>query len=168
MNKKLFQFFEEDHRRLDDLLDRATEDPDQIDMDLYHQFRVGLLTHIKMEEKVLFPAAKEANQGNELPETEQLRLDHGALTALMAVPPDRTLLRVLRTLLQIHDDAEERPGGIYDLCETLTRHRTDELLEILKNTTEVPVRPLKPSDYVFQATKRALERAGYSYDELAK
>lgn len=167
MNKKLYQFFEKDHRRLDDLLDRATRHS-EIDMDLYHQFRVGLLTHIKMEEKVLFPAAKEANQGKELPEMEQLRLDHGALTALMAVPPDHTLIRVLSKLLQIHDDAEERPGGIYDLCEKLTRHRTDELIEILEETTDVPVRPLKPSDYVLQATKRALERAGYDYDELAK
>src|SRR5690625_2168319 len=88
---------------------------------------------------------------------EQLRLDHGAFTALMAVPPDHTLIRVLSKLLQIHDDAEERPGGIYDLCEKLTHHRTDELIEILEETTDVPVRPLKPSDYVLQATKRALE-----------
>lgn len=168
MNKALYQFFEEDHRRLDDLLDRATRDPDEIDMDLYHRFRTGLLTHIKMEEKVLFPAAREANQGKELPETIQLRLDHGALTALMAVPPDQKLVRVLRHILEIHDEAEERPGGMYDVCATLTRDRTDELLRQLEETTEVPVRPLKPSAYVLEATKRALERAGYHYDSLAE
>ena len=33
----------------------------QIQEEPYHAFRVGLLTHIKMEEKILFLAAKEAN-----------------------------------------------------------------------------------------------------------
>src|SRR5699024_4463467 len=98
-----------------DLLDRATQDPDEINMDLYHRFRTGLLTHIKMEEKILFPAAREANEGDELPEAAQLRLDHGALTALMAIPPDRKLIRVLRYILSVHDEAEERSGGMYDV-----------------------------------------------------
>lgn len=168
MDKILYRFFEEDHRRLDDLLDRATQDPDEVNMDLYHRFRTGLLTHIKMEEKILFPAAREANEGDELPEAAQLRLDHGALTALMAIPPDRKLIRVLRYILSVHDEAEERSGGMYDVCEALTKHRTDQLIQELKEVTEVPVRPLKPSAYVMEATKRALERAGYDYDELAK
>jgi len=43
-------------------LSKATEQPGEIEMKYYHQFRSGLLRHIKMEEKTLFPAAKKANQ----------------------------------------------------------------------------------------------------------
>lgn len=167
MNKLLYDFFEKDHRRLDVLLEKATEDPDHIKMEYYHPFRSGLLTHIKMEEKILFPAGQEANGGERLEEWDQLRLDHGALTSLMAVPPDTSMLRVLRYILEVHDEMEERPGGIYDVCDALTRHRTKEILAELKDVTETPVRPLKPSEYVLEATKRAVERAGYDYDELA-
>lgn len=167
MNKILYDFFEKDHRRLDALLDKATERPGEIDMEYYHPFRSGLLTHIKMEEKILFPAGQEANGGERLAEWDQLRLDHGALTALMAVPPDPSLIKVLRYILTVHDEMEERPGGIYDVCDALTRHRTQELIEKLEQVTETPVRPLKHSEYVLEATKRALKRAGYDYDELA-
>ena len=52
MNSLLYQFFEKDHRRLDALLDKATEIPGEIQMQYYNEFRTGLLTHIKMEEKV--------------------------------------------------------------------------------------------------------------------
>ena len=67
MNRLLYQFFEKDHRRLDDLLNKATEASDEIQLEHYQRFRTGLLTHIKMEEKVLFPAAQKANGGIPLP-----------------------------------------------------------------------------------------------------
>lgn len=35
---------------IEDLLEEATKDFDDIRMDLYHEFRKSLLTHIKMEE----------------------------------------------------------------------------------------------------------------------
>jgi len=62
MNKPLHHFFTKDHHRLEELLSKATEQPGEIEMKYYHQFRSGLLRHIKMEEKTLFPAAKKANQ----------------------------------------------------------------------------------------------------------
>jgi hypothetical protein len=42
MSKLLYDFFTADHRRIEVLLDRATEDIDNIDEELYHQFRTGL------------------------------------------------------------------------------------------------------------------------------
>ena len=63
MNRQLYHFFTEDHRRIEKLLDLATKNPDEIQMEYYQGFRSGLLTHIKMEEKVLFPAAQKANGG---------------------------------------------------------------------------------------------------------
>jgi hemerythrin superfamily protein len=167
MNKQLYQFFTKDHRRIEDLLDKATENPDEINLDHYHRFRTGLLTHIKMEEKILFPAAQKANGNVPLPIYARLKLDHGALTALMAVPPTAGVIKVIRYILDKHDLAEEEPGGMYDLCESLTQNQTRDLLDQLANTTEVPVHPLNSLSSVFEATKRTVARAGYDFDAIA-
>src|SRR5699024_3124111 len=106
MEQPIHQFFSKDHQRIDKLLDRATKDPNNIDSALYKQFRIGLLTHIKMEENVLFPAAKKANGGKPLPDFKRFRLEHAALTTLLAVPPNPELLKVLYHVLEKHDEAE--------------------------------------------------------------
>lgn len=167
MNRELHNFFTTDHRRIEDLLEKATEDPAEIKMEYYNRFRVGLLTHIKMEEKILFPAAQRANGGIALPITAKLRLDHGAITALLTLPPAPDVIKVLWHILEVHDLAEEEPGGMYDACEALTKDQTESLLLELRNTTEVPVHPPNPSDFVFGAAKRAVARAGYDFDEIA-
>lgn len=168
MNKLLYHFFTKDHRRIEDILDKATEDANTIQMDYYHRFRTGLLKHIKMEEKILFPAAQKANSGTPLPLAAKLRLDHGALTALMVVPPSQPVIRVLRYILAEHDLLEEQPGGMYDICEKLTQGETQELLEQLEKVTEVPVQSHNKADYALEAAKRALTRAGFDFDALAK
>ena len=168
MNRQLYDFFTKDHRRIEALLDRATQDPVNIRMEYYHPFRTRLLTHIKMEEKILFPAAQKANGNVPIPITAKLRLDHGALTALMTLPPDPPVIKVLRYIMDKHDIAEEEPGGMYDVCEALTRDQTQLLLEQLKNVTEVPVHPPNPSPFVLDATRRAVARAGYDFDALAQ
>ena len=52
----LAQFLAEDHRRLDALLQSAAAQPAQVNREVYDQFRAGLLRHIGLEEKILFPA----------------------------------------------------------------------------------------------------------------
>ena len=141
MNKPLYEFFTSDHRRIEDMLDKATENPDDIRMDYYHEFRTGLLKHIKMEEKILFPAAQKANNGKPIPLAARLRLDHGALTSLMVVPPNAGVIRVIRHILERHDVLEEEPGGMYDICEGLTEKETEYILIQLEAVTEVPVHP---------------------------
>lgn len=168
MNQPLYQFFTDDHRRLDALLDQATEKLPTVHPEPYHRFRTGLLTHIKMEEKILFPAAQRANGGTPLPLAAQLRLDHGALTALMVVPPTPEVIKVLRRVLEAHDRLEEEPGGMYDVCEGLTEGETGELLNRLKTVSEVPVLPPNQAEYAVRAAKRALERAGFDFEALAK
>jgi hemerythrin superfamily protein len=167
MNKQLYQFFTNDHRRIEELLDKATEDPNNIEMEYYHRFRAGLLTHIKMEEKILFPAAQRANGNIPLPIAAKLRLEHGALTALMVPPPTPSLIKVLRHVLDKHDMAEEEPGGMYDVCESLTQHQTREILEELAKISETPLHDHNIAPYAMEAAKRALARAGYDYDVLA-
>ena len=168
MNKLLYQFFTKDHRRIEDILNKATADIQNIQMDYYHQFRSGLLKHIKMEERIFFPAAQKANNGVSLPLAAKLRLDHGALTALMVVPPDPAVVKVLRYVLDEHDLLEEQPGGMYDVCEKLTEGETQEVLQQLKKSTEVPLQAHNKAEYALEAAKRALARAGYDFDALSK
>lgn len=166
MNRALYNFFTEDHRRLEALLDKATAVPGTIDETLYHQFRTGLLKHIKMEEKILFPAAQKANGGNPVPLAAKLRLDHGAITSLMVVPPTEDVIKVVRYVLDVHDELEEKTGGMYEICEQLAQEETAALLEQLANTTEVPVHPHNKAEYALGAAVRALERAGFDYYQI--
>jgi hypothetical protein len=167
MNHPLYDFFTDDHRRIELLLEKATEDANVVQMDYYHKFRTGLLKHIKMEEKILFLAARKANGGTPLPLAAKLRLDHGALTSLMVVPPDPGVIKVLRHVLEKHDILEEESGGMYELCEKLTAGETQNLLEQLSKVTEVPVQAYNKADYALGAAKRALERAGFDFDSIA-
>lgn len=167
MNKPLYNFFTNDHRRVEGYLDKATEKAGEIDMECYHHFRTGLLKHIKMEEKTLFPAAQKANGGTPLPLAAKLRLDHGALTALLVVPPTPDVIKVIRHVLEKHDLLEEEPGGMYDVCENLTHGETTELLVQLRAVTEVPVHPHNKADYALKAAKNALVRAGFDFDAIA-
>lgn len=166
MNRKIHQFLAEDHSRLDDLLNKALLNPDEIDLESYHLFRIGLLKLIKMEEKILFPAAKKANGNVPIPLAAKLRLDHGALTMLMLLSPTRELAKVITFILQQHDELEEQEGGMYDICENLTENETAEILEKLKATTEVPVHPYNDSEIAFQSAKNALLRAGFDYETI--
>jgi hypothetical protein len=168
MDNQIYQFFTSDHRRIELLLEKATEDVNNIDMDYYHSFRTGLLKHIKMEEKILFPAAQKANGGTPLSLASKLRLDHGAITSLMVVPPDPRVIKVLRHVLEKHDILEEQPGGMYDMCESLTTGETQNILDQLSKVTEVPVQQYNKADYALGAAKRALERAGFDFDAIAK
>ena len=166
MNKPLHHFFTKDHHWIDTLLTKAIEQPGEIKMDYYHQFRTGLLRHIKMEEKTLFPAAKEANQAVMQKLIPRYRLEHGALTALMVPPPTLSLIKAIRYVLEKHDMAEEEPGGLYDVCEALTHGQTQELLSQLADTEDVPVHPHNSAPIALESARRALARAGYDYDEI--
>lgn len=166
MHGVIHQFFTEDHHRIEALLQKAIAKEDEIDIEAYLQFRPMLLKHIKMEEKVLFPAALQAEPELMKELLPQFRLEHGALTALVVPPPTHSLIKVIMNLLEKHDFEEEKSNGLYDVCERLTKDKREELLLELKNTTEVPVHPPNPAPIALEAAKRALQRAGYDYDEL--
>lgn len=168
MNKPLHQFFTEDHHRIEKLLNKALEQPDEIEMNYYHQFRSQLLRHIKMEEKILFPAAKKANPEVTKDLIPRYRLDHGALTSLMVPPPTLPLINVIKYILEEHDLAEEEPGGLYDVCEALTHGQTQDLLDQLAGTEEVPIHPPNPAPIAIESARRALARAGYDFDEIVR
>jgi hypothetical protein len=84
----------------------------------------------------------------------------------MVPPPDLSVIKAIRYVLEKHDYAEEKPGGLYDVCEALTSGQTQELLEQLENMQEVPVHPPNPAPIALESARRALARAGYDFDEI--
>lgn len=168
MNQPIYDFFTEDHHRIEKLLSDATSDINNIDMGLYEKFRKRLLTHIKMEEKHLFVYAQKANGGNPFPHQAQLRLEHGALTTLMVPLPSKKIIHAIKNLLRQHDEMEEKEGGTYDICEQLTKDETEKLLGELREVKEVPLHPHNPAEYAIQAAIRCVERAGYDWENLSE
>ncbi len=167
MRDKLYQYFEKDHKRLEGLLNRATKQLTNVDLNEYAGFRSGLLRHIGMEEKILFPAAQRANGGAPLANYARLKLDHGALTALMVPPPTATIITAIRSILLVHDELEESAGGPYETCEMLTMKDLDSILTEVEKTPAVPVHPHRGEPFVLEATRRAVERAGYRLEDYA-
>ena len=110
----LGEFLAADHRRLEALLDRATADPEAVDQILFEEFRAGLLRHIGMEEKILLPAARRALGGNPLPIARRLRLDHGAIAAMLVPTPSAKSVARLRQMFALHDALEENRHPSFD------------------------------------------------------
>ena len=166
MAGQISQFLSQDHRRLEDLLNQADADAGRIDEACYAQFRAGLLKHIAMEEKILLPAAQRANGGEPLSLAAKLRLDHGALAALLVPTPTPAIIATIRAVLEAHNPLEEGPEGLYTFCEQLLGAQALVILAELQSAPPVKVAPHHDGSFVMEATRRALTRAGYNPDEL--
>jgi hypothetical protein len=156
----------DDHRRLDALLERATANAGRIDCEAYAEFRAGLLKHIGMEEKVLLPAVHRLRGGEPLAVAASLRLQHGAIAALLVPTPTPDVVATLRAVLDAHNALEEGPGGLYETCETIAGKRVDALVADLRAAPEVPVAAHVDGPKVLSAVRRALARAGFDVTAL--
>jgi hypothetical protein len=164
MAGKIYTYLADDHARLDALLERAAAHPENINLAAYAEFRSGLLRHISMEEKILLPAAQRARGGTPLPFAAKLRLDHGALAALLVPTPTASIVAAIRAILNEHNVVEERHGGVYEQCEALAASERDEILKTLRNAPEVKVAPYNDGPNVAEAMRRALAKAGYTLE----
>lgn len=162
MPHQLYDYLAQDHDRLDRLLRTATSQPDVIDRVPYDEFRRGLLRHIGIEERIVLPAIARLQNGKQAAVAERLRLDHGALAALMVPPPSSAIIATLRSILEGHNALEEQEGGLYLLLNRLAIDEEEILLKKMRTTPEVPVMPCNEKPFVLEATERALKRAGYS------
>jgi hypothetical protein len=154
----LHRFFSADHDRLDDLLRRATARAGPIDLALFGAFRAGLLRHIGMEEKALFAAAREARGGRALGLAERLRVDHGAIAALLVPTPTRALVERLLGVLGPHNRREEEAGGAYDEAdEALGPVAGAALVEALRAFPEPPLKPWNDGPQVLKHIDENLE-----------
>jgi len=151
----------DDHSRLDGLLDVATGTPDAIDLRLYADFRRGLLRHISIEEKLLLPEAQHAGGGTPLPMAARLRLDHGAIAALLVPTPTPVIVATLRHILARHNPIEEGPEGLYAACDALLAPRAADLVAEMEAYPNVRVSPHNDSEKVMPAVERALQRSAY-------
>lgn len=156
-------FLAEDHRRLDALLQSAAVDSDLMEESAYHQFRAGLLRHIGMEEKILLPAVQRFRGGAPFPMAAKLRLDHGAIAALLMPTPTAAIVAMIRGILSDHNVTEESPDGLYETCDTLPVTEVEQLLARLQAAPEVNVMPYSDGPVVMNAVQRAVERAGYQF-----
>ena len=157
----LYRMLAEDHARLDGLLRDAMTEAGLIDRAAYAEFRAGLLKHISMEEKILLPTAQRLRGGEPLALAARLRLDHGALAALLVPTPTPAIIAALRSILGAHNVVEEGPGGVYEGCEQLVGAEADALLAQLHAAPAVPVAPYSDGPLVMDTVRRALVRAGY-------
>lgn len=161
----IHRFLSADHARLDALLQRAFADPNHIAFEAYGQFRAGLLRHISMEEKILLPAAQKARGGAALPIAAKLRLDHGALAALLVPTPTPAIAATLRTVLAAHNPLEEGPDGLYQTCESLLAGEIESVVAELKSAPEVKLAPFNDRPPVMDSARRALARAGHVLEQ---
>jgi hypothetical protein len=166
MSGPVSSFLAADHARLDALLQRAASCPGDINRAAYAEFRAGLLKHIGMEERILLPAAQRARGGEPLPTAAKLRLDHGALAALLVPTPTPQIIAAIRGILSAHNALEEGPGGVYEVCEQLAGAEVDGLLARLRAAPEVRVNPHVDSPLVRDAMRRAVTRAGFDPDAM--
>jgi hypothetical protein len=135
----------------------------QVDQGVYDQFRAGLLRHIGMEEKILIPAVQRWIGGQPLPLASKVRLDHGAIAALLLPTPTAGLIITLRKILDTHNLIEEGPGGLYGMSDKLAGDEMGQLLAKLRATPNLSVLPHADTPTVHSAVRRALARAGYEY-----
>ena len=159
----LYQYLEEDHERLDSLLQRAVATPGRIDLEPYQDFRQGLLRHISMEEKIVLPAIARWQGGRKAALAERLRLDHGALVSLLAPPPTPSIMLTIRSILEVHNRLEEGEGGLYTLLDDLAGTERETMLAQLKAAPPVAVLPNNPKPEVLDAAKKAVARAGHEF-----
>jgi hypothetical protein len=166
MTGPIYQYLAEDHRRMEALLTLAAAGPEARGVGAYAEFRAALLRHIGMEEKILIPAALRARGGKSLPIADRIRLDHGALAALLVPPPTPEIVAAIRAILSGHNPLEEGKGGLYETCERLAGDEAERLLDRLRNFPCPRLKPHVSGPGILDATRRALSRAGYDWDEL--
>lgn len=102
--------------------------PEGIDFEAFDRFRARLLRHICIEERLLFPMGEVGNGGQLATAINELRIDHAALASLLVPTPDHVLAQEIAGLLELHNELEERSGGIYDQCMALLDDETAEAI----------------------------------------
>ena len=149
MSKKLHALLSRDHERLDSLIAAAVRDDGSIDEAAYAAFRSGILRHIGIEERVLFPALRVARAATAV--EEQLHRDHAALAALLTPPPSPDRVAHIRAILAEHNPLEENEGGMYDRVERLAD--LDAVLARVRDYPDVPTAPYAETE----VTRRSIE-----------
>lgn len=157
-----------DHHRLGAMIAQLRAAGDAPDPALYDEFRAGLLHHIAMEEKVLFPAARGCRDGERLLGEDVIRADHAALAGLRSLPVDGALVRQLWEILLAHNPLEEGHDGIYTLCDGAIGDGATEVARRLREVPPVKLSPVYDSPRVRESVQALLEHRVAAHRVLAE
>jgi len=152
----LHDLLSRDHDRLDALLASSLRDDGTVDEASYSEFRRGLLRHIGIEERVLFPVIRRL--GGSTAVEERLHRDHAALAALLVPPPSREDIEQIRAILTTHNPLEEDPGGFYERMERLAAEEIDALVERARDYPQVPTAPYSESPTIRRSIEALLRQ----------
>lgn len=153
----LHELLSGDHERLDGLLSAAIRPDGTIDESSYGEFRRGLLRHIGIEERILFPEIRKRRETGEL--ERQLHRDHAALAALLVPPPSATEIAQIREILLQHNPLEEGSGGLYEDIEQLTGSELEELVSRVRAYPQVPLAPYTDTPLLRRSIEQLLREA---------
>jgi hypothetical protein len=95
----------------------------------------------------------------------KLRLDHGALAALLMPTPTGAIIATIQGILADHNALEEGPAGLYETCDTLAGPEAEPIMAALRAAPEVTVMPYSDSPAVMNALRRVVERAGHRFPD---
>ena len=154
MATDLHEFLSRDHQRLDALLARCMA---SVDPEAYDELRRGLLRHIAIEERVLFPLLRIAGAMTEV--ERQLHRDHAALAALLVPPPSGAEIAQIAAILEPHNELEERDGGMYECVEALTGAKLGALMTRVHAVPEVRVAPHADTPIVRSSIEQLVREA---------
>lgn len=104
----LTAYLADDHRRLDALFHSVSIDPNRVDGTAYQQFRVGLLRHIGMEEKILLPAAQRLNSGGPAFDSCETPARSWRLAALLMTTPTAAIIKAIHGILANHPKIRQK------------------------------------------------------------
>lgn len=162
----LHEFLSADHDRLDALLAAALREDGTVDYPSYAGFRAGLLRHIAIEEKVLFPELRRLQGDSEV--IRQLHRDHAALSVLLVPPPTRAEIEAIREILVEHNPIEEREGGLYDVIEQLEGGALAEMMTRVHAIPPVILAQHADTSFTRNAIEQLVREAAAGRGKLGK
>ncbi len=157
---RITDYLTADHARLHALLGQAARAP--FDPAAFEEFRAGLLRHIGIEEKVLFPEVRR-RLGGQFPAADRLKIEHAALTSLLVPTPDAELAAEIKALLDAHDAKEEGAHAVYARCEAVLDDTSLALLEAARKYPAVPTARHFDGPTVHRTARAALDSAERSF-----
>ncbi|MFA6469182.1 MAG: hemerythrin domain-containing protein [Bacteroidota bacterium] len=161
ISREISDYLSHDHDRLDRLLEQSLLPDGSIDLESYYQFRQGLLRHIGIEEKILIPALLSGRHEEITQTIDRIKLDHSAIVALLVPTPSSAIIAALRAILSGHNALEEQNGGMYERADIYNQQSLAMISQKMKEAPEVRSLPNNQDPKILEATRRALERAGY-------
>ena len=115
--------------------------------------------------KSITPGSSAGAGWKPLPVAAKLRIQHGALAALLVPSPTCAIGAALRAILKDHNPLEEASGGVYEACERLAGSQAGTMLAKLQSYAEIKLAPHNDGPLVMESTRRALARAGYNLED---